>query len=81
MDPQGSNRQKRNLGLWSAAGVVVCGMVGAGIFTTTGLHAAELGSGWAVMLVWAVGGLLALCGTLTYIELAALWPERFPSLG
>jgi APA family basic amino acid/polyamine antiporter len=75
MHPQDSNRQKRNLGLWSAAGVVVCGMVGAGIFTTTGLHAAELGSGWAVMLVWAAGGLLALCGTLTYIELAALWPE------
>ena len=75
MHPQGSNRQKRNLGLWSAAGVVVCGMVGAGIFTTTGLHAAELGSVWAVMLVWAMGGLLALCGTLTYIELAALWPE------
>ena len=75
MLPQDSNQQKRNLGLWSAAGVVVCGMVGAGIFTTTGLHAAELGSGWAVMLVWAAGGLLALCGTLTYIELAALWPE------
>ena len=50
-------------------------MVGAGIFTSTGLHSAELGSAWAVMLVWAVGGLLALCGTLTYIELAALWPE------
>ena len=75
MHPQGSNQQKRNLGLWSAAGIVVCGMVGAGIFTTTGLHAAELGSVWAVMLGWAGGGLLALCGTLTYIELAALWPE------
>jgi len=75
MHPQGSNRQKRNLSQWSAAGVVVCGMVGAGIFTSTGLHSAELGSAWAVMLVWAVGGLLALCGTLTYIELAALWPE------
>ena len=66
--------QKRVLGLWSAAGVVVCGMVGAGIFTT-GLHAAELGSDWAVLLVWAVCGLLALCGTLTYIELATIWPE------
>ena len=75
MNSKDSNSQKRNLSLWSAAGVVVCGMVGAGIFTTTGLHAAELGSRWAVMLVWAVGGLLALCGTLTYIELAALWPE------
>jgi hypothetical protein len=32
MHPQGSNRQKRNLGLWSAAGVFVCGMVGAGIY-------------------------------------------------
>jgi APA family basic amino acid/polyamine antiporter len=75
VNSQDSNRQKRNLSLWSAAGVVVCGMVGAGIFTTTGLNAAELGSRWAVMLVWALGGLLALCGTLTYIELAALWPE------
>ncbi len=50
-------------------------MIGAGIFTTTGLHAAELGSSSAIMTVWLVAGVLALCGTLSIIELANIWPE------
>ena len=50
-------------------------MIGAGIFTTTGLHAAALGSSSAIMTVWLVAGVLALCGTLSIIELANIWPE------
>ena len=70
-----SNQQKRVLGLGSATSTVVCNMIGAGIFTTTGLHAAELGSSSAIMTVWLVAGVLALCGTLSIIELANIWPE------
>jgi len=74
MSSQG-NQQKRVLGLGSATSTVVCNMIGAGIFTTTGLHAAELGSSSAIMTVWLVAGVLALCGTLSIIELANIWPE------
>jgi len=73
--PSQGNQQKRVLGLGSATSTVVCNMIGAGIFTTTGLHAAELGSSSAIMTVWLVAGVLAMCGTLSIIELANIWPE------
>ena len=73
--PHQGNQQKRVLGLCSGAGFVVCNMIGAGIFTTTGLFAAELGSNSAIMTVWLVAGVLAMCGTLSIIELANIWPE------
>ena len=73
--PHQGNQQKRVLGLCSGAGFVVCNMIGAGIFTPTGLFAAELGSSSAIMTVWLVAGVLAMCGTLSIIELANIWPE------
>ena len=69
------NQQKRVLGLWSSTSTVVCTMIGAGIFTVTGLFAAELGSNVGILAVWAVAGVLALCGSLCAIELASIWPE------
>ncbi len=67
--------QKRVLGLGSATSTVVCAMIGAGIFMSTGLYAFELGSGIGILIVWAISGLLALCGSFCAIELASIWPE------
>ena len=67
--------QKRILKLSSATCTVICTMIGAGIFMTTGLYAAELDSGIGILLVWAIAGLLAICGSLCVIELASIWPE------
>jgi len=50
-------------------------MIGAGIFTTTGLILAGIGSGWVVMLCWLLGGVIALCGALCYAELATMMPR------
>tara|TARA_B100000029_G_scaffold72339_1_gene64133 strand:- start:29 stop:1306 length:1278 start_codon:yes stop_codon:yes gene_type:complete len=50
-------------------------MIGAGIFMSTGLYAFELGSGIGILIVWAISGLLALCGSFCAIELASIWPE------
>lgn len=60
----------RRLGLTSATVVVIANMIGTGVFTTGGLLLAHLGSPIAVVAVWLVGGLVALCGALTYAELA-----------
>jgi len=73
--PSQGNQQKRVLGLGSATSTVVCNMIGAGIFMTTGLFAAELGSNVGVLAVWGLSGVLALCGSLCAIELASIWPE------
>lgn len=65
----------RHLGLRSAIAIVVANIIGAGIFTTTGFQAADLGHPGYIFLVWIVGGLLAICGALCYAELGAAMPE------
>ena len=70
-----SQEQKRILSLSSATCTVICTMIGAGIFMTTGLYASELDSGIGILVVWAISGLLAICGSLCAIELASIWPE------
>ena len=57
MSSQG-NQQKRVLGLGSATSTVVCNMIGAGIFVTTGLFAADLGSNVGILAVWGLSGVL-----------------------
>jgi APA family basic amino acid/polyamine antiporter len=52
-------------------------MVGTGIFTTTGFMAGDLGSASAILWCWAVGAFFAICGALSYSELAI----NFPSSG
>jgi len=55
---------------------VVLGIViGAGIFRSPSLVAANTGSTAWMLAVWAVGGLLCLCGALTYAELASAYPK------
>jgi APA family basic amino acid/polyamine antiporter len=65
----------RPLTLPHALALVVSSMVGTGVFTTTGLMLGELSSGWAVLAVWAVAGLLALAGAAVYAELGAMMPR------
>jgi APA family basic amino acid/polyamine antiporter len=46
-------------------------MIGTGVFTTTGLLVRDVGSPPAILVGWLMGGVLALCGALSYAELAA----------
>jgi APA family basic amino acid/polyamine antiporter len=50
-------------------------MIGSGIFTTTGFLGNSLQDPWLVLLVWLLGGGLALLGAISYLELAALLPR------
>ena len=55
--------------------VIVANMVGTGVFTSLGFQLVEIQSGFALLLLWAVGGLIALCGAMTYAELGAALPR------
>jgi len=66
---------KRTLTLFPATNVVVANMIGAGIFTTSGLLLAELGDPVLMLALWAAGGVLALCGALCYGALGAAMPR------
>ena len=65
----------RFIGLRSAMMLVVASMIGAGIFTTTGFQAQDLGHPGYIFLLWLVGGILAFCGALCFGELGAAMPE------
>jgi APA family basic amino acid/polyamine antiporter len=64
----------RNLGLFPASNIVVANMIGAGIFTTSGLLMAGLNNPVLMMILWLAGGIIALCGALSYGELGAAMP-------
>src|SRR5437773_378947 len=68
-------RLTRRLGLWSAVAVLVGSTIGSGIFRTPARIAAYVPAPVSMFGVWVLGGLLALCGALTYAELAALYPR------
>lgn len=65
----------RAIGFWGASGVMVGIMIGSGIFRSPPDIADYLGSPWAILLLWTVGGALSLCGALTYAELATMYPQ------
>lgn len=50
-------------------------MIGTGVFTSLGFQLMELESGFVLLMLWAVGGLAALCGALSYAELGAALPR------
>ena len=68
-NPQAQESQ-RPFGLWSAALLVVANMIGAGVFTTSGFSLAGLGDRQYVMLAWLIGGVIAICGAISYGQLA-----------
>ena len=65
----------RSVGAFTATCVVVANVIGAGIFTTPGFLARDLGSPFAVLSIWVLGAILALAGALSYSELGAAFPR------
>jgi len=55
--------------------LVVANMIGAGVFTTSGFALGDLGAVEPVLLAWLVGGVIAICGALSYGALAQRYPE------
>ena len=69
------NALPRKLKLFSLTNIVIGDMIGAGIFTTSGLLLAQLHNPVLLLLLWVVGGAIALSGALSYGELGAKYPE------
>ena len=66
---------ERKLGLLPVTSIVIANMIGAGIFTTSGLLMQDLGNPVVMLILWIVGGVIALCGALSYGELGASIPK------
>jgi len=55
--------------------VVIANMVGTGVFTSLGFQLLDIQSGFVILMLWAIGGLIAVCGAMTYAELGAAFPR------
>lgn len=65
---------KGSISFLTATALVVANMIGTGVFTSLGFQTGMLPSVTVLMILWACGGLLALCGGLCYVELSRLYP-------
>jgi len=66
---------RKSLTLWDGFNLVVGSIIGSGIFASPGVVFKHTGSGGASLLVWAFAGLIALCGAVSYVELALALPS------
>ena len=53
----------------TASAIVVANMIGTGVFTSLGFQLPAVQNTWSIMLLWGLGGLLALAGAFAYAEL------------
>jgi basic amino acid/polyamine antiporter, APA family len=58
-----------------AIAIVVADMIGVGVFTSLGFQVKDIPSGFAILLLWTMGGVVALCGVFSYSELGAMFPR------
>ena len=66
---------RRTIGFVTACSIVIANIIGTGIFTSLGFQLPEIHSGFALLMLWVVGGIAALCGALCYGELSAALPR------
>ncbi len=75
MKTEGTNGGIQRVGFWVCVTMVFSSMVGTGVFTSLGFQVGPLPSPFVILVLWALGGLVALCGALSYAELAAALPR------
>jgi len=70
-----ASQPRRTIGFGTACSIVIANIIGTGIFTSLGFQLADIQSGFALLMLWVVGGIAALCGALCYGELSAALPR------
>jgi basic amino acid/polyamine antiporter, APA family len=65
----------RSVTFTTATAIAVADMIGIGVFTSLGFQVKDIPSGFALIMLWVIGGMVALCGALSYAELATAFPR------
>lgn len=65
----------RHISMWTASSFVIASMIGTGVFTSLGFQLKDIQSIFPLIMLWIVGGVVALCGALSYSELGAALPR------
>lgn len=67
--------EKRSFGLYTTVSVVIANMIGTGVFTSLGFQVLGIHSGFAIIVLWLIGGIASLLGALVYAEIGAAIPQ------
>lgn len=70
-----SSELRRDLGLFTSVNISIGLIVGSRIFAVPSVIAGHLDSVGLILIVWMVGGLMALCGAFSFGELASALPH------
>jgi APA family basic amino acid/polyamine antiporter len=73
--PAKATASRRTIGFVTACSIVIANIIGTGIFTSLGFQLNDVRSGFALLMLWVIGGIAALSGALCYGELAAALPR------
>lgn len=65
------NTASHQIGWKTAVAIVVSNMIGTGIFTTLGFQLSDITNTYSILLLWVIGGILALSGAFCYAELGS----------
>ncbi len=63
------------IGARTATALVISSMIGTGVFTSLGFQLADIRNTWSIILIWTIGGCIALIGAFTYAELGSHFKE------
>ncbi|HBG72031.1 MAG: amino acid permease [Bacteroidetes bacterium GWF2_43_63] len=69
------NKDLKKLTLFTAINFVIANMVGTGVFTSLGFQLFDIKNPAAILILWAIGGIMALFGSFVYGELGAAMPR------
>ncbi len=67
--------QVRKIPIFTATLIVMASMIGTGVFTSLGYQLIDIQTGFGIMMLWLVGGIISLCGAFSYGELASAMPR------
>ena len=66
---------KKAIGFYSSVSIIISNMIGVGVFTSLGYQVGGIKSGFAIIVLWFIGGIAALLGALCYGELGSMFPR------
>ncbi|HNW99515.1 MAG TPA: amino acid permease [Bacteroidales bacterium] len=70
-----SNSSILKIGVVTATAIVIANMVGTGVFTSLGFQVLGVKSIFSLLMLWVIGGIMALCGAFSYSELGSAIPR------
>lgn len=61
------------LGILTASSLVISSMIGTGVFTSLGYQVIDIKTGFSIIFLWLLGGIIAFCGAVSYAELGSIF--------